>query len=172
RRDKLTVRLSPRFLSLEPGARLQLQLNPGTWSVARCTIEGFAVVVELRPSWAPSPVLVADSGRIRGNTDIEAGPLTLALLDVPSVLQPSTSEPTPLLAASTANAGWKRLSVEVGFAGQTVVVQTARRKSRLGRALTLLPTGEPYLIDTTSTVDVELIDADQWLISCDDNGLA
>ena len=60
----------------------------------------------------------------------------------------------------------------MGFAGQTVVVQTARRKSRLGRALTLLPTGEPYLIDTTSTVDVELIDADQWLTSCDDDGLA
>ena len=31
--------------------------------------------------------------------------------------------------------------------------------------------GEPYLIDTVSSVEVDLIDADQWLVSCDDEAL-
>ena len=36
RRDKLTLRLPPRYLTLEPGDRLEVPLNPGTWSVEQC----------------------------------------------------------------------------------------------------------------------------------------
>ncbi len=172
RRDRLTLRLPPRYLSLEPGDQLVLQLNPARWSVDKCTIDGFVAVTELLPAWSPTAVILADAGRITANPDIEANPLSLALLDVGSVLQQSSTEPTLLLAASTAGAGWKRHQVEVTIPGQTVAAQTAARKSVLGRALTILPSGGQYLIDTTNSVDIELIDASQWLTSCDDDALA
>jgi hypothetical protein len=172
RRDRLTLRLSPRFLGLEPGARLQLPLNPSIWSVERCTIDGFVVAAELRPAWIASPPMLAEAGRIRANIDVEAGPLSLALLDVRDVLSQDSDAPTLLLAASTATGVWKRRSVEISFAGQSIITSTARRKSVLGRALTVLPRSEPYLIDNVSTVDVELVDPDQWLTSCDDDALA
>jgi hypothetical protein len=172
RRDKLTLRLPPRYLDLEPGARLELSLTPSNWSVETCTIESFVAVAELRPSWNASPAMLADAGRITANLDVEAGPLSVALMDVPDVLQQSSSGPMLLLAGSTASVGWKRRSVEVSLPGQTIVAQTAARKSLLGRALTILPAAEPYLVDTMSSVDVELVDSDQWLTSCDDDALS
>jgi hypothetical protein len=50
-------------------------------------------------------------------------------------------------------------------------MQTARRKTVLGRALTVLPDRTPYLINVADALDVELIDRDQWLVSCDDEAL-
>src|SRR5205823_84079 len=49
RRDKLTLRLPPRYLDLEPGSRVDLSLNPRSWSVEKCTIDGFVVQAQLRP---------------------------------------------------------------------------------------------------------------------------
>ena len=172
RRDKLTLRLPPQYLALEPGAKLDLALTPELWSVEQCTIEGFVVRVELRPAWRAVPLLSADSGRITANNDVVASPLSLALIDVPNVLQQQANQPTLLLAASTASAGWKQQPVEMSFAGQQIAARTAARKSVLGRTLTVLAPGEPYLIDTTNSVDIELVDTDQWLTSCDDDALA
>src|SRR4051794_16181 len=62
RRDRLTLRLPPRYLGLEPGNRLELPLNPGSWSVEKSTIDAFVVVTELLPAWAPSPVMLAEGG--------------------------------------------------------------------------------------------------------------
>ena len=38
-RDKLTLRLPPSFIGLEPGTVLELDLAPSLWEVRRCTIE-------------------------------------------------------------------------------------------------------------------------------------
>jgi hypothetical protein len=52
-----------------------------------------------------------------------------------------------------------------------IAVQTADRKAVLGRALGALAGAGPWLIDMQSSVDVQLIDAQQWLVSCDDDAL-
>ena len=62
--------------------------------------------------------------------------------------------------------------MSVTSSGQTFVSQTAARKSILGRALTVLADTEPYVVDETSAVEVELIDPLQWITSCDDHALA
>jgi hypothetical protein len=172
RRDRLTLRLPPRYLGLEPGNRLEILLNSGRWCVEKCTIDGLVVVAELLHAGAPTSVILADSGRITANPDTAAGVLSVALINVGGVLQQSSTDPTLLLAASAPNPGWKRRSVQVTIPGQTVVTQSAGRKSVLGRALTILAPGEPYLIDTINSVDIELIDASQWLTSCDDDALS
>jgi hypothetical protein len=53
-----------------------------------------------------------------------------------------------------------------------MAVRTAGRKSVLGSAATILASGDPSSIDTANSVEVVLIDAEQWLTSCDDDALA
>jgi hypothetical protein len=48
-RDRLTVRLPPALLDLEPGDEIEVPLSPATWTVESCTIDAFVVIAELRP---------------------------------------------------------------------------------------------------------------------------
>lgn len=170
-RDRLTLRLPPARIALEPGSIVEAEMTPSSWMVDKCTIDGFVTVVELRPSWAPAPALAAEAGRIVANSDIVEGPTTLALIDVPD---PTGTQATPnvLVAASTSTPGWSVKPLAITSSGQTIASFTAARKSFLGRALTALPAADSYLIDDLNFVDIELVDADQWLTSCDDDALA
>jgi len=87
RRDKLTLRLPPRYLDLRPGARLDLDLAPARWRVEQSTIEGFVVLVELRPDWNTTASIPAESGRILANQDDVAADVTLAMFELPDVLE-------------------------------------------------------------------------------------
>jgi hypothetical protein len=49
KRDKLTLRLPPAFLDLEPGEAVDIPVGPANWTVESCTIDAFVVVAELRP---------------------------------------------------------------------------------------------------------------------------
>ena len=171
-RDKLTLKLPPKQLALQPGSELELPFNPALWTVEKASIDGFVVVAELSPKTGAAAIMSGDAGRIVGNSDIVSGPLTLALLDVPNVLGLAPTEPTLLIAATNATSGWKRRAVEVGFGGQTVATETARSKSMLGSATTVLPPGSADLIDDLNSVEVVLVDPNQWLTSCGDDALA
>jgi hypothetical protein len=169
-RDKVSVRLPTRFFPLEPGSRLELPLSPADWTVVQSTFDSYVVVAELRPSWDPTPALAGDAGRVAPNVQASVADVTLALFDVPDVFG-EADQPTLLLAASSPTPGWKSAAVEVTAGSRSFVARTAARKAVLGHALTLLGTGEPYLVDTSSSVDVELLDPDQWLLNCDDEAL-
>jgi hypothetical protein len=169
-RDKLTLRLPPARLAIEPGSKLQLPLNPALWTVEKSTIDAFVVVAELHPITGPAVAVTGDAGRIVSNVDVAAGPVTLALFDVPNVS--ASNEPAVLLAASVATAGWKRSAVVVTFGGQEISADTARSKSQLGEAATALAAADTSLIDNQNSVEVQLLDADQWLTSCDNDALA
>ena len=172
RRDRLTSRLPSGRLSIEPGNVLDLPIIPQRWTVQKVTIDGFVVVTELLPSVTSGATVAADGGRIVGADDIVAGPIALALLDVPNVLGLSSVEPAVILAASTPTKGWKRHSVEISFGGQTIAAETGRTKAVFGNAVTILGAGSTELIDGQNSVEVVLIDADQWLTSCDEDALA
>lgn len=171
-RDKLTLRLPPNRTAIEPGARLDLPLNPGSWTVDKCTVDSFVTVVELYPSWRPAAILLADTGRVVGDPDIVEQGVALALFETPTLPGNIADGPTVFLAATSAGAGWKRRSVAVTFGNNVVSIPLARRKSVLGEAITMLAAAGPWLIDNMNSVEVELIDADQWLTSCDDDALA
>ena len=138
----------------------------------RCTVDGFVIIAELRPSWRPTAALLAEPGRVAQNSDVVAAEVTLALFDVPDVLEQFASQPMLLLAASTPAPAWKACCVEIDVGHQRLSVRSPSRKTVLGRALTTLAPGEPYLVDTDGSVEVELIDPNQWLVSCDDEALA
>ena len=85
-RDKLTVRLPPRFLDLRPGSRIGLDGVVGEWTVAECTIDGFVMIAELRPSWKPAVSMVADAGRVVADKDAPIADVQLALVEVPGLI--------------------------------------------------------------------------------------
>lgn len=171
-RNRLTLRLPPKRLSLEPGTKVSLPLSPSQWVVQDVTIEGFVVAATLYPTSSGGPSLASDPGRVAINPDITAAPMSLALLDVPDVLGINSAGPKLLLAASCASPGWKSQSVEIEFGGQQIATQTARRKSVLGRSATVLATAQTDLLDLQSWVEIDLQDSTQWLTSCDNDALA
>lgn len=171
-RDKLTLRLPPRFLDLRPGSRVELDLSPRTWTVQQCTIDGLVVVVELRPAWKPTASIIADAGRIVAGKDIAVANLHLALIEVPGLVEGGATTPTVMLAASSASGNWRSCAVEILAGSQSFATQTALRKTVLGQAATPLPAGGTDVLDTGNAVEVALIDADQWLLGCDDAALA
>lgn len=171
-RDRLTLRLPPARMGLEPGSIVQPEAAPGSWIVDESTIDGFVAVLKLSPSWRPSVSLAGEPGRIVANTDFVPAPISLALIDAPDVTMSQTNEPRILIAASSPDPGWSARTLTVGGSGQEFAVQSAVRKSILGTALSVLDDAPPFLIDEAGTVDIELIDAAQWLTSCDDEGLA
>jgi hypothetical protein len=170
-RDRLTLRLGPRHLELRPSSQVELPLSPRRWTVMQCTVDGFVIVTELRPSWNPAPAVTGDSGRIVPNVQPGIADVSLALFDIPQVLDQPSDQPSLLLAASSPAVGWKSSSVEITTSTQSTVVRTAAQKTVIGQALSALGDGGPFLIDETLTVDVELLDPEQWLVSCDDEAL-
>lgn len=169
-RDKLTLRLPPARLAIDPGTRLELPLSPALWTVAKSTVDAFVVVAELHPTVAGVASVTGDSGRIVSNVDVISGPIALGLFDIPNMI-PST-KPVVLIAASATTPGWKRSAVTVTFGGQEISTETARSKSVLGSAAAALAAAATDLVDSENSVEVQLLDADQWLTSCDNDALA
>lgn len=60
-RHKLTVRLSPSFLSLRPGEMLTVPDVPVDWTVKRVTVDSMAILAELCPAWGSVPTVPAGS---------------------------------------------------------------------------------------------------------------
>ena len=170
-RDRLTLRLPPSRLGLEPGSLLETGPAPASWIIEKSTLEGFVSIVELRPAWQTTDTVPADAGRIVANMDVVAGPTVLALIDAPK-LEPVTSEPTLLIAASSASQGWRSRPVTLTCSGERLETRTSAKKSVLGRTASVLGEAPSSEIDETNTVDIELIDAEQWLTSCDRDALA
>lgn len=147
-------------------------LTPRSWRVEQCTIDGFVNVAELRPVSMPGADLVADSGRLVAQNDIAAADAVLALFDIPDVLQQDFARPTVMLAASAASEGWKSHSFEIVAGSQRLATRTARRKTVLGFAVIIPEATDPDGTDSDASFEIQLIDKDQWLVSCDDEGLA
>lgn len=165
-RDRLTLRLPPAYLALEPGAQLDVPATPSRWTVEQCTIEGFVAVADLRPFSAPGSALAADAGRIVESPDVPVGEVVIALFDTPGALS-LPNAPSITLAASTATSGWRSPTVEITVGTQNQLLRSASRKSKLGRSLTVLPSTD----DPNASIDVEMVDPDQWLVSTDSDGL-
>lgn len=171
-RDTVTLRLPPAYLPLEPGSAVEIDLAPESWIVDKATIDGFVAVVDLRPLWQPVAALVGEPGRIVVNSDIIEAPTSLALFEAPNIGDSQAAGPTVLIAASSSSTGWSLRPLTVSSSGQSFLTQTAARKSIFGRSLSVLSDSASELIDDSNSVDVELVDQQQWLTSCDDDAFA
>jgi len=63
RRDKLVLRLPPKFMTITPGSPVTVQGTSTTWQVTRTTIDGMAALLELRPMWRSEASIEGDGGQ-------------------------------------------------------------------------------------------------------------
>jgi hypothetical protein len=175
--ETLSLRLPTRYVAITPGATLRLPRRAGSWTVTRCTIKAFVAVVELRPTVAPfasaftqaAAMTTMSSARIVDTPATEA--LVLALFDVPLQAETGHDQPAVYLAASSASDEWRNGRVEIRTGALSLMTRMPRRKTILGRTATTLAAGRSHLIDAAASVDVVLVDPEQWLVSCDDDAL-
>ncbi|MEO6198958.1 MAG: phage tail protein [Sphingomicrobium sp.] len=172
-RDRLTLRLPPAFIAIEPGSKLKLAVSPSLWTVDTVTVEGFVVIAELKPWWQPTPALGGDPGRVLSSPDVVAVVPTLALVELPQDSDgESSSGPSLMLAASSPSLAWRSAAVTVSAGGRDFLTATPRRKSVLGTAENALGMSQPYVLDQEAQLTVALVDRDQWLVSCDSEALS
>ena len=169
-REKLTLRLPPSRIDLEPGSIVEPGVAPGSWIIEKSTIDGFVAIVELRPSWQPTVALAGEAGRVGPNDDIVEGATALALVDA-AAISDSVADPTVMVGASSPSPGWRAKPIEASYGGQLIAAETARRKAVIGVTDNQLAPADPTVVDSTSLLDVTLVDPDQWLVSCDDAAL-
>jgi hypothetical protein len=171
RRDRVRLKLPPPRLGLLPGTRLRLPWAPDMWRVETSAVEAMAIAVDLRPDWQAVPQIAADPGRSNSASDLVFGPPSFLLAELPSIDGSLATAPTVYLAASNATVGWKPVAVEIVGPSWLYSTATAAAKSVLGTATSALPDGSPDLVDDSGSVDVQLLDPEQWLTSCDDDAL-
>lgn len=171
-RDRLTLRLPPAHLGLEPGMTVRPPGEAHGWTAFRVSVDGLAVVAELQPEVGAVDSLPADPGRSLPAKDIVATPTTMAMVELPESGSTKPDSPMVVLAAAAASGGARRVPVDVIVGGSLRAIASAPRQAVLGRAITALAVGQPALIDLESSVEVELADPDQWLLSCGDDALA
>jgi hypothetical protein len=172
KRDRLTLRLPPRFMALAPGSEVRLDASPSRWVVERCSLEEFVVGAELTPAWRPAGVLPADSGRASSALDDALTATTLALFDLPQLEIASETGPSLYVAAASSSARWTPVPLEISVGGVDMVDRSARSETVLGRSIGPLPKAQPHLLDLLNSLEIELVNPKHWLEACDDMALA
>lgn len=131
-----------------------------------------AVVAELRPVVGAVDLVAADPGRSLPVEDVVAAPTALALVELPDSGETTEEEPVVVVASASASAAARSVAVEIEVGSSARAVRTAPRQAVLGQAVTVLAAGQSALLDLGGSVEVELVNADQWLVSCEDDALA
>ena len=168
-RDTLRLRIPPSFLAAKPGTRIRLGAE--SWRAATVTIEGFAVVAELRPQYSRLQSLPAAPGRVLSSPSAELEPTDLALFELSDDQSGSREAPVVVVAASTAASRWRAVPLDIQIGSIAFKTRSPAAAAVIGSALTVLPPGPASLFDLLNSVDVALTNPGAWLESRDDDAL-
>jgi hypothetical protein len=169
-RDRITLRLSPAFLDIQPATKIEINGQAGLWRVERLTLDRMVTVAELRPVYSKIGTVPADQGRVLPSIPIERVPTDLAIFELPDDGSGSATSPVVVVAAA-GGTNWHPVPLSLEIGGLQTTARTARAATVMGTATTALGAGQSALIDVSNSVDVSLTDSLQWLESCDDDAL-
>jgi hypothetical protein len=124
--------------------------------------------MELRPARRNDFAVTADAGRAANSADIIQAPTSIAIFDLPV---PGLSEPGVQIACASASPGWNPVGLTISAGGANISAISAGRQTVMGRSLSVLGFGTAHLFDLINSLDVQLIDSNDWLTSCDDADL-
>ena len=151
--ERVSLRLPPHLLALEPGDRVSIETLPGEWVIDDITDEGIARRLELsRPVEAMS--VLAGSIPEAGSAALVPAAPELILIDAPAL--PGKSGNGPLVAA-TGSPWVGPVTVEAGrgLTGLTVRA-SAPAPASIGRLLAPLSAGPAHRWDAGSEIALEL----------------
>lgn len=156
-----------RFAQLEIGDVIAIAGDPRTWRARRATIAGALVELELEAVGPGSPGVAgsADPGRVDPNPLAAQGPTRALVMDLPALPWEAPGEPRLLVAAGAAGAFWRRADVQLSLDGGLSwrTAGTVTRRSVIGSADTVLAPGPADRWDHAGSVEVTLLNADDWL---------
>jgi hypothetical protein len=148
----------------------------GLWRVVRWTLDRMVVSLDIirvptRPIFEGA---VATPGAPFPQPDLVPGATTLLLFDIPRIEDGVSERPILVAAAAGESAGWRGASLMSSYdrgvswqaEGQT------RGAAVIGHALTKLAARGSALIDTESTLEVQLLNDAMWLEGRSDDALA
>jgi len=114
-----------------------------------------------------------DPGRNVAQFDAVHGPTTLAVLDLPPLVDTPVSGPVVGVFAAGASAGWRRASLLASIdEGVTFApIGSTALSATMGSSVTALAAGSVALVDRVNSVDVVLLNASMLLSDADDAAL-
>ena len=159
---------------LRPGDAIALEGERGRWRIQQWTLASTGLdlaLVRLPPGGLPASV-AATPGRPLLEADRLHGPTLLRLVELPLG---GGAEGRPLLFAAAAGEeeGWRRAALLASFDGGATwdEISATAAPAVMGTTTTVLAPGPSTLIDTRSTVEVELVHAGMWLDDAEDDAL-
>ena len=167
-RDRITLRLSPAYLWLRPGALIRVPPIAGVYRAEQVTVEALVVIVEARRTAAPGAPLPADPGRAIADPDVTLGTTVPLLFDPPW----SEGDMAGLLLAVGCTGAFRSTPVELSANGQPLGQMRIDRAATTGRAITALGGGQSALFDEVGAVDIQLTNAGAALFHADADALA
>ncbi|HEV2746533.1 MAG TPA: phage tail protein [Allosphingosinicella sp.] len=175
-RGTAKLHVPSRRSAVRPGAHVRIAEMPGLWKVERWTLHAMVVSLELVRVESGQAIGDADAsaGRSLGHPDLLHGPTTVRLLDLPLANILPAEQPHLLVAAAGAEPGWRRAALLASFDGGASWQEAGPTAAPavLGTAVTALIDGQAALIDTTGSVEVELLNDGMWLEGRNDAALA
>lgn len=158
---------------IRAGSHVLIEGQSGIWKVERWTLGAMIATLDLiRVPATQPPEIAASPGRPISEIDLPQGPTVVRLYDLPLG---DGLETKPLLYAAAAGqgAGWRRAALSASFDGGSSwqdMGGTAAPAS-MGVALDALPAMDSTLFDTTSSIEVELLNDSMWLEGRSDDAL-
>jgi hypothetical protein len=171
KRDRLTLRLPPKYLSLRPGSLLSPPEDNAAWRTEKVMIDGLAAIAELRPTYRSAAPVPADPGRVAPSNPAMPAPTKLAIVELPDDGTGSLAAPVIVIAATSIAKICRAVPLQVEIDGAASTARSAMAPTILGHSLTQLPNGQSAVFDLLNSVDVELSNSDAWIESRDDDAL-
>jgi hypothetical protein len=168
--NRIRLSLPPARMSLRPGDTIQLGDDPHPWLIRSVTIDGLAIEIEAEAAPVGVPLLPADSGRSVAQPDEPIGRTELVLFETPPG-GAMLSDGLVAFVAAASDGAWKAVPVELRLGTETLPALAVRRPAVIGRALSILESGAPMIIDELSSVVVKLVQASAPLLNAEDEAL-
>lgn len=154
-------------LEIGIGDIVALADDPGRWLVEARDWDDMAVRLRLR-AFEPGARPIAaggESGEPVRQPDLVQGPTSLAIVELPGDGATLATRPILHAAATGADAGWRRAALFRYQPGSAEPIGRTAPRAVLGVTATALPDGPPWRIDRRGSVEVQLDNAADALVS-------
>ena len=171
-RERRSVALDWRWMAVQPGDRVRIDGEAGSWRVTGWTLEAMVLTLELVRIGRPTLAATATPGRVLTAPDATAGATIVHAFELPSLDEAVRTGPRLMIAATGTGPGWRRAAVQIsrdgggrwtpaGTAGSTVLGWVAVPAAAAGSAL----------VDRRHAIEVTLARDDMLLSDADASAL-
>ncbi|MBO9622140.1 MAG: phage tail protein [Sphingomonas sp.] len=173
-RERRTVTLPWRGITVRPGERVAIAGAPGVWRVERWSLEHMAVALDCVPIASAPMAAPASPGRVLGAPDRKWGTTILHAFELPALGDAPSATPRIAVAAAGSEPGWRSAALLLSNDGGASWSEAGGTAAPAVLGTLVVPPGPAgaTLVDRRSVIGVELAHAGMLLTDADDVALA